>query len=92
MPRGRPKGSEDTCAQIPGWHNAAEEARLRGITIVQLNRQVNAGVGPKPVRLGQKVLFRDGSIGEYLEDLYRRRNEERPVRRGRPSAPAHASV
>jgi hypothetical protein len=84
MPRGRPAGSHNARAQVPGWHNAAEEAKLRGITIIQLQRQVRDRIGPLPVKIGQQVLFKDGSLGEYLEALHRRRNEPQPTHRGRP--------
>jgi hypothetical protein len=90
MPRGRPKGSKTSVAQVPGWHDARTEATHRGVTLERLQVQVKEGIGPRPVKIGQQVLFKDGSLAEYLEDLYRRRNEPRPVRRGRPSAHATA--
>ena len=83
MPRGRPKGRQDSVPCVPGFHSEAVEAAERGVTIPALRRQRAARIGPLPAQSGRHSLYPDGSYAAYLQHQFEQRNAT-PPHRGRP--------
>ena len=82
---GRPRGLPNNRPSIPGWHDDHESARLLGEDIQTRRRNRRMGIGPKWVRHGRHILYRDGAEEEYLaEKLAKTEPERAPPRRGRP--------
>jgi hypothetical protein len=57
---------------IEGWHSEAKTAELLGISLETLRRMRRLKSGPKWVRHGRRVLYRDSSEHEYLLELQAR--------------------
>ena len=70
---------------IEGWHSEAKAAELLGISLETLRRMRRLKSGPKWVRHGRRVLYRDGSEHEYLLGLQAKAEAASgPRRHGRP--------
>jgi hypothetical protein len=70
---------------IEGWHSEAKAAELLGISLETLRRMRRLKSGPKWVRHGRRILYRDGSEHEYLLGLQARADAAGALRgRGRP--------
>jgi len=49
--------------EVPGWHLEKVSAELLGESLTLRRRNRRAGIGPKWIRLGQRILYKDG--GEW---------------------------
>ena len=71
--------------EVPGWHLEKVSAELLGENLTLRRRNRRAGIGPKWIRLGQRILYKDGAEAEYLEELQAKSEAaSAPRGRGRP--------
>jgi hypothetical protein len=70
---------------IPGWHSEPEAAAMLGESLQTRRRNRRAGIGPRWVRHGRRVLYEDGSEAAYLAGLQEKAEAaSEPRGRGRP--------
>ena len=70
---------------VPDWHTEEEAAELLGESMGLRRRNRRAGIGPRWVRHGRRILYEDGSEHAYLRELQARAEAaSEPRGRGRP--------
>jgi len=70
---------------VPGWHTEEEAAELLGESMPLRRRNRRAGIGPKWVRHGRRIVYADGSEAAYLAELQARADAaDKPRGRERP--------
>jgi hypothetical protein len=81
--RRRPRGPARP-PTIPGFISEAEQAKRLGESHQSRRRNRRAGRGPRYVRVGRWIMYRDGADTEYLQAREIDPEARAPVRRGRP--------